>query len=122
MTLVEVLVALTILAVVLVGMGQFAFNFARGARQADALTVAVSLASQRLAQVRSSPNYAALAATYGGTESTIPGFPGFARQTSVVRTGGPRPTYPQDYQTVTVVVSSPGLVAPVSETVVIAAP
>ncbi len=122
MTLIEVVVALTILAVVLLGMGRFAFNFSRTERQSEARTVAVELASQRLAAIRSTPNYAGLEATFAGTESAIAGFPGYARTTVIVHTGGPRPTYTNDYKTVTVTVSSPALAAPVSETVVVAAP
>lgn len=122
MTLIEVIIAMTILATVLLGMGKFALIFSRSERQSDARTVAVNLAAQRLSEVRAAPNYAKLDSTFAGTEASIPGFPGFVRQTSVVRTGGPRPTFSNDYKTITVVVSAPTLAAPVQETVVVAAP
>lgn len=122
MTLVEILVAMTILAVVLLGMGKFAFNFSRTERQGETRTVAVALADQRLSLIRATPNYAGMEANFAGTEATIPGFPGYARTTVIVHTGGPRPTYDNDYKTITVTVTSPGLAAPVAETVVVAAP
>ncbi len=122
MTLIEVIIAMSLLATVLLGMGQFAFNFTRSERQSEARTVAVNLASQRLSQVRASPNYPGLDSTFSGTEASIAGFPGFVRQTTIVHTGGPRPTYTNDYKTITVLVTAPTLATPVQETVVVAAP
>lgn len=122
MTLLEIIIALTILAVVILGMGQFAFNFSRTERQSEARTIAVELADQRLAEVRASPNYAGIDSTFGVTETTIAGFPGYQRQTTVVHTGGPRPTYTNDYKTITVRVTSPALASPITKTVVVAAP
>jgi prepilin-type N-terminal cleavage/methylation domain-containing protein len=122
MTMVEIVVALTILAVVILGMGQFAFNFSRSERQAEARTIAVELADQRLAEIRASPNYSGLETNYATTETTITGFPGYQRQTTIVHTGGPRPTYTDDYKTVTVAVTSAALASPVTKTVVVASP
>jgi prepilin-type N-terminal cleavage/methylation domain-containing protein len=122
MTLVEIIIALTILAVVILGMGQFAFNFSRTERQSEARTIAVELADQRLAEIRASPNYSGLEVNYGASETTITGFPGYQRQTTIVHTGGPRPTYTNDYKTVTVTVTSPALATPVKKTIVVASP
>ena len=122
MTMVEIIVALTILAVVLLGMGHFAFNFSRTERQSEARTIAVELADQRLAEIRASPNYSGIEVAYGASETTIAGFPGYQRQTTIVHTGGPRPTYTDDYKTITVTVTSAALAAPVKKTVVVAAP
>ena len=122
MTLVEIIIALTILAVVVLGMGQFVFNYSRTERQSEARTLAVFLADQRLSEVRASPNYSGMDSTYGVAEGTIPGYPGYQRTTTIVHTGGPRPTYVNDFKTVTVTVTSPALSAPVSKTVVVAAP
>lgn len=122
MTLVEIVIALSILAVVILGMGQFAFNFSRTERLAEARTIAVNLADQRLSEVRASPNYSGIDSTYGVAEATVAGFPGFSRQTTVVHTGGPRPTYTTDYKTVTVTVMGPPLAAPIMKTIVVAAP
>lgn len=121
-TLIEVVIAMLILTVVLLGMGSFAVNFTRTVAKADARTIAVNLASQRLSEIRSAPNYSALEATYIATEATLAGFPGYSRVTQIVRTGGPRPTYSNDYKTVTVTVTAPGIPTPIKKTVVVAAP
>ena len=121
-TLIEVIIAMVILTVVLLAMGSFAVNFTRGVRQSDARTIAVNLADQRLSEIRSSPNYSALETTYNATEATISGFTGYARTTQIVRTGGPRPTYTNDYKTVTVSVKMPGTTTPLKKTIVVAAP
>ncbi len=122
MTLIEVIVAMVILTTVLLGMATFAVNFTRSVARADVRTVAVNLASQRISEVRSSPNYSGMETNYNGTEATIPGFTGYARRTIIVRTGGPKPTFTNDYKTITVEVTAPGLAAPVAKTVIVAAP
>ncbi len=97
-------------------------NFTRGVRQSDARTIAVNLADQRLSEIRSSPNYSSLETNYNATEATISGFTGFARTTQIVRTGGPRPTYTNDYKTVTVSIKMPGTTVLLKKTIVVAAP
>jgi prepilin-type N-terminal cleavage/methylation domain-containing protein len=121
-TLIEVIIAMVILTVVLLAMGSFAVNFTRGVRQSDARTIAVNLADQRLAEVRSSPNYSTLETTYNGTEATISGFTGYSRVTNIQLTGGPRPTNTQDYKTVTITVTAPGIATPIKKTIIVAAP
>lgn len=121
-TLIEVIIAMLILTVVLLGMGSFAVNFTRTVAKSDSRTIAVNLASQRLSEVRSAPNYSALEATYIATEATIAGFTGYSRVTQIVRTGGVRPTYTNDYKTVTVTVTAPGIATPIRKTVIVAAP
>jgi prepilin-type N-terminal cleavage/methylation domain-containing protein len=122
MTLVEIIIALTILATVLLGMGQFAFNFTRVERQSEARTIAVNLADQRLSEIRSSPNYSGMETNFVGTESSIAGFTGYQRVTAITHTGGPRPTFTNDFKTITVTVTSQALKAPVTKTVVVASP
>ena len=122
MTLMEIIVALTILAVVILGMGQFAFNFSRTERQSEARTIAVNLADQRLSLIRSNPNYSVIDSIYGVAETSISGFPGYARTTTIVHTGGAPPTYTDDYKTVTVTVTSGALTTSVVKTVIVAAP
>lgn len=122
LTLIEVIVALVILTSVLLGLARFAVGFTRSVTTADARTVAVNLVSQRISEVRASPNYGGLETAYNGTEATIPGFTGYTRRTTIVRTGGPRPTFTNDYKTVTVAVTAPGVTNPISKTVVVAAP
>lgn len=121
-TLIEIIIAMVILTGVLLAMGKFAVNFTRSVSQSDARTVAVNLASQRLSEIRSSPNYSGLETNYVATETAIPGFTGYVRRTSITRTGGPRPTNTNDYKTVTVEVSAPGIALPIRKTTVVAAP
>jgi len=121
MTLIEIVIALSILVVVVLGMGQFAFNFSRTERQAEARTIAVNLADQRLSEVRSSPNYSGIDSIYGVAEPTIAGFTGYARSTTITHFGGPRPLT-NDYKTITVTVTAPTLASPVKKTIVVAAP
>jgi prepilin-type N-terminal cleavage/methylation domain-containing protein len=121
-TLIEVIIAMLILTVVLLGMGTFAVNFTRGVARSDARTIAVNLASQRISEIRSAPNYSTLETVYIATEASIAGFTGYSRVTQIVRTGGVRPTYTNDYKTVTVTVTAPGIATPIKKTVVVAAP
>jgi prepilin-type N-terminal cleavage/methylation domain-containing protein len=122
LTLIEIIIAMVILSGVLMGMGVFAVNFSRTVTRADARTIAVNLASQRLSEVRASPNYSGLETAYGVFEPSIPGFSGYTRRTTVVRTGGPRPTFTNDYKTITVEVTAPGVADPVRKTIIVAAP
>jgi prepilin-type N-terminal cleavage/methylation domain-containing protein len=122
LTLIEVMIAMVILTVVLLGMGKFAVNFMRAVQQSEARIVAVNLVDQRLSEIRSSPNYPGLEAAYNGTESTITGFTGYSRTTTIVHTGGPRPTYTDDYKTITVIVLPPGPIGAVKKTIVVASP
>ena len=122
LTLIEVIVSMVILTGVLLGMASFAVRFMRATTTSDTRTIAVNLAEQRIAEVRSSPNYSGLEANYAGTEAAIAGFTGYTRVTTIVRTGGPRPTYTNDYKTVTVSVTGPGLTQPIKKTVVVAVP
>ncbi|HEY2806743.1 MAG TPA: prepilin-type N-terminal cleavage/methylation domain-containing protein [Gemmatimonadales bacterium] len=121
-TLIEIIIAMVILTVVLLAMGSFAVNFTKTVRQSDARTIAVELCDQRLSEIRASPNYAGLIANFAATENTITGFTGYSRVTQIVHTGGPRPTFPQDFQTVTVSVTAPGITLPIKKTIVVAAP
>jgi prepilin-type N-terminal cleavage/methylation domain-containing protein len=122
LTLIEVIVAMVILTGVLLGMASFAVRFMRATTVSDARTIAVNLTEQRISEVRASPNYSGMETNYNGTEASIAGFTGYTRATTIVRTGGPRPTYTNDYKTVTVSVTGPGLTQPIKKTVVVAAP
>ena len=121
-TLIEVMIAVVILSVVLLGMGRYLVDFSRAVRRSEARTIAINLAAQRISEIRASPNYSGLETNYALAESSIPGFTGFTRATTIAHVGGARPTYTNDYKTVTVVVNSTGLTTPVTKTIVVAAP
>jgi prepilin-type N-terminal cleavage/methylation domain-containing protein len=120
-TLVEVIVALTLLGVVLLGMTSATTGLARSAATASRSTAALGLIQERIAMVQADPAYAQLEARYGGSEAALDGFPGFTRETSfqVVLDSLPNGRV-RDFKRVTVEVAGPGLPAPLSRTVAIA--
>ena len=121
-TLIEIMISVVILSVVLLGLGRYMVTFSRTVRASEARTMAVALASGRISEIRASPNYQGLETNYATTEATITGFPGYTRVTAISHTGGPRPTYTNDYKTVTVTVNGPGLSAAIKKTIIVAAP
>jgi len=121
-TLIEIMISVVILSVVLLGMGRYMVTFSRTVRASEARTMAVALASGRISEIRASPNYTGLETNYATTEATITGFPGYTRVTAITHTGGPRPTFTNDYKTVTVTVNGPGLSAAIKKTIIVAAP
>lgn len=119
-TLIEVILALTILLVVMMMLANTTGKTVHTAATSSNQEAAIQLAMDRVDQVRADPNYAGLDSAYAKTETSFPTLSGFTRVTSIVRTGGPGT--PNDYKKVTVTVSGPGLLAPVVRTVTVAAP
>lgn len=119
-TLIEVILALTILMVVMVMLAKTTGNTvhtnAVGAQQQAAL----ELAMDRVEQVRSDPAYDSLETRYVATESSFPTLPGFSRVTAIVHTGGAG--LANDYKKVTVTVTGPGITTAITRTVTVAAP
>lgn len=121
-TLVEVIVALTILLVGLLGMGVTGGGMIRSAMRQEALELATQAAEDRLAAISMDPRYASLDSLYAGTESVIPELPGFTRTTTIRRTQTPTQRGTIDYQEISVVVTAPGLDNPVGRVAVVGAP
>jgi prepilin-type N-terminal cleavage/methylation domain-containing protein len=117
MTLIEVMIALVILTGALLGMGRFITSFAHTTSDGSLSSTASDLVLDRLEQIKAYNNYANIAATYAGTEASIPGYPGFTRVTQVLRTN----TATTDYTAVTVSVSNTSMLNPVKKTTIIAA-
>ena len=103
-SLIEVVVAHAVLALVVQGLAATTANHAQAADQ-------------------SGDPLAAVESRYEGVEETIPGVPGYRRTTSITRVnqaaGNGRWL---DYQRVLVTVEGPGLKAPIRRTITIAAP
>jgi prepilin-type N-terminal cleavage/methylation domain-containing protein len=118
MTLVEVLVALAILGIVILGMGRYAVGFARTVSEANIRSIASDLVADRIETVKSYGRYATLETTYAGTETSIPGYRGYARTTRILRVGG-TPRDSVDYKVVTVSVTGPQFATPVKKSTVI---
>ena len=119
-TLIEVMIALVILAVVVLGTVQLTAGMVHTVTTSGQQDAAVELAQGRLAQIQADPNYSGLELRYTGTETDFPTLPGFRRETQVIRFGGLGK--PNDYKRVTVSVMGPGLRGPVSRTATVAAP
>lgn len=83
-SLVEVIIALSILAGVLLGLGGFMTTFAQHTSRNTARARAADLVTGRLEFMRGVSRYDALA-SHAKTESVIDGFDGFTRVTSVSR-------------------------------------
>jgi prepilin-type N-terminal cleavage/methylation domain-containing protein len=119
-TLIEVILALTILLVVMMMLatttGKTVHIATTGANQ----EAAIQLAIDRVEQVRADPQYNGLDSMYAKTETTFPTLTGFTRVTSIVRTGGIG--QPNDYKKITVRVTGPGVSPAVVRTVTVAAP
>lgn len=118
-TLVEVIIALTLLAFVAMGLSTATAPLMHAATVSRVRTEANEVANAHVAQVIAWPQYATLEATFAGVVSGSPR-PGWRRSTTIVRTGGVGQA--NDFKRITVTVEAPGLSIPVSRTVTIAAP
>src|SRR5262245_48496162 len=117
-TLIEVLVALVILTVVIMGVASATGQFVHVVATSDRQTAAIQLVEDRIELIQMDPNYAGLDTTYVATEGGFPTLPGFKRVTQITRVTGSG----QDHKKVTVTVTGPGLTAPIKRTVTKAAP
>ncbi len=120
MTLIEIMIALVMLSSVMLGMGSFMAGYGHAVGTGSARATARELVAERIEYVKGATNYSTIEATYGGTETSIPGYPGFTRRTLVRRVGG-LPGDRFDHKIITVVVDGPGVETPVKKTSVIAA-
>lgn len=120
MTLIEVMMAVTILATAMLGIAGFMGRFAHIVAVSDVKNTASELASQRLEEIKNAPRYSAIDTLYPGTVALDSPYVGYSRQTLVTHTGG-RSADLYDYKTVTVLVSNPRLDAPVKRTTIVAA-
>ncbi len=118
MTLVEVLVAVVLMAGVLLGMGAFSAGMARTSGTARVTATATQLVADRLELVKTAPRYTAIESLYVAVEPVIAGQSGYARTTLVRRVGG-QPTDSIDYKIVTVEVSHGAIPKPVRKSTII---
>lgn len=119
-TLVEVIIALAILAGVLLGLSDYTRRFTVATNRAASTTVASDVAAAQLETVKGWRSYATLVSTYHDNSVSFASGPwsGLQRQTLAVRTG---PMANTDFVTVTVIVSGRGLSVPLRKTTIIAA-
>jgi prepilin-type N-terminal cleavage/methylation domain-containing protein len=119
LSLVEVIVALSILGGVLIALGAFSARLSQGTSASRIRISAAQLAADRLEQVKSAPRYSMIESVYVATEATLAGNPGFTRRTWVQRIGGAL-TDTIDYKIITVQVAHAQLAGNVRKTTVIA--
>jgi prepilin-type N-terminal cleavage/methylation domain-containing protein len=117
-TLIEVILALTILLVVMMMLANTTGKTVHTAATSANQEAAIQLAMDRVEQVRADPNYAGLDTAYAKTETIFPTLSGFKRVTAITRTTSGN----NDFKRITVTVTGPGLLVPVVRTVTVAAP
>lgn len=117
-SLVEVVVALSILVGVVLALLTLTGRSMRIATTAEREQAALQLVSDRTDLVLTDPRYAMLDSLYAGTETNFPTLAGLTR-TTVISTVS---TSSNNYKKITVTVSGTGLDNPVSRTVARAAP
>jgi len=104
MTLVEVMIALVIMAGALLALGRFTADFAKVSSLARNKTQALEIAMARLDSARSTTPYTALSGL-AETKVAVPGTTGFSRTTIVKQDGSV--TSDHDITTITVEVTPP---------------
>ncbi len=117
-TLIEVMMATVILAIVLMSTGRFSARFIHTLAISQAQMTAAEIATEQIEMISTDPSYTTLGARWTGTLTGFPGYPRMARQTIVQRITGTTP--PRDYTVVTVLVTEPTLTTPVRLTTVVA--
>ena len=114
-SLLEVMVALTILGTSLIGMAEYGRRFARTNANSAMLNNALDLASARVERVKAERNYTSMD-TLARTETVISGYPNYTRVTAIAQTLSAQ----YAYKTVTVTVTHPAMSNPVKKTTAIA--
>lgn len=121
MTLIEVLIAITIVSVSMISMSAYMTKFSRSIAASHYREVANEMASSRIEEVKGAPHYLSIDSLYGGEETFSTGkYKGFKRKTVIQRLGGGEDDL-FDYTTVTVLIHSSYFSSPVSKTSIIAA-
>ena len=120
-SMIEVLVAMVILAIVMLGLQATVTDRVVGTVGKETRrATANQLAKDRIARIQIDPQYLSLESRYNGTESPVADAPLFTRATQVARSA--RPLVDGDYKTVTVRVWGAGMPDTVSRTTVVSAP
>lgn len=116
-TLVEVMIALLILAVVMLGVAGTTGAVLLQAAEDDRETTAVELVHDRIEVVLTDPDYEGLEDEYAGAENGLPGAPDMTRTTTITSMTVPGEGA-IDAKKVSVKVTGDGLGEPVARTVV----
>jgi prepilin-type N-terminal cleavage/methylation domain-containing protein len=125
-TLIEVLVAVSLLSLAVLGLGQFMASYQNATAKATLLSTMTTIAKERIELVRGDVRYTTLVSRYGtGASADTTGFPGYSmirRRTFVVRDQSGSPARDRTTVTVRVFTTTPIMKDTVSLTAVIARP
>lgn len=122
-SLVEMMIAIVILTVAILGIAASAGRLSGAAGQAEMKALAVQAAEDRINFVQLDPVYDSLTSRYTATESVVVGLTGVSRQTAVTRSQITQPSGKVlDYTTVTVTVSGGVLPNAVIREIIVGAP
>jgi prepilin-type N-terminal cleavage/methylation domain-containing protein len=111
MSLIEIMIAMVMLVIIVTTFGRYMASFQSGTTKSTAITVAASVAKERLELVRADPRYFTLTTLYGaGSGSDTTGFPGYSTMRRLtITTRDQTGTPARDRTTVTVQVTWPGM-------------
>lgn len=115
LSLLEVMVAMTILGTALIGMAEYGRRFANTNQKAGLQNLALDIATERIERIKAERNYTTMD-TLAGTHSVTANGVTFTRVTYIVRTQ----TAQVDYKTITVSVNRATMTAPIKKTSAIA--
>ncbi len=119
-TLVEMLLAIVILAVILASVARYTSQYLHTVTASTTRTAAAEVARERIGLVDMDPSYPTLGTVWSGTQTGFPGYPGMSRVTTVSRVTGNAPQ--RDYTIITIPVTEPTMGAPIDVTTVVASP
>jgi prepilin-type N-terminal cleavage/methylation domain-containing protein len=118
-TMVEMTIAVVILAVAILGLATSTSRLTRVAMDAENKALALQAVEDRMAHIRLHPIYTQLDTVFTESGTDVPGLDGYTRDTEITRilqSGAEDGKY-IDYTRITVTVDGPGLENPVSRTV-----
>ena len=121
-SLVEMIVALVILTVVILGFGASAGYMLHVSTNAGVRAEALQAVEGRISQIVMDPRYTELESLYEATATDLPGLEGFTMETTVDQYKNTVAGRTTDYKTIMVTVSGPGLSESVSRTIIMGAP
>jgi prepilin-type N-terminal cleavage/methylation domain-containing protein len=122
-TLVEIIIALVILGVAVLGMSASTTGLVQSVAEEEINATVLQAVEDRLAEIRMDPRYASLDSLYNSTETDVLGLEGFTRVTDVTQIQTNLPGAGDvDVTRITVTVTGPFMNSPLTRYVMRAAP
>lgn len=120
-TMVEVIVALMLMSVAVLGLQLVAASMLRQTSASQVRLSAAQLAEDRVDLIKLEPIYDNLS-NYVATETNIVGFPRYTRRTTLLARRDSTAAGITDYKRITVAVTAPGLATPIMRNITVGAP